>query len=300
MFLEQVINGITLGGIYALIALGYTMVYGILFLINFAHSEIFMSGGYFGLFALLFLQKIPFFQNNVVCLIACVFLFSMVASGLLGVIMERLAYRPLRNAPRLAPLISAIGVSIFLQNLFMLIISSQSLPFEQVFPTNEFFMGSLHISYLQIFIIFIPIFLMFILNIFIKKTKIGKAIRATSQDIEVAQLMGININLIISLVFFIGGSLGGAGGTLFGMYYGNIKYNMGFIPGIKAFTAAVLGGIGNIQGAMFGGYILGILECLGAGYISSMYKDVFAFVILIFVLIFRPTGILGEDVVEKT
>jgi len=299
MIFQQLINGITLGGIYALIALGYTMVYGVLLMINFAHSEIFMAGAFFGFFLLIFFSKISFLQNNLILQLFLAFLISTFLTGILGVIIERFAYRPLRQASRLAPLISAIGVSIFLQNLFMLLVSPQAKPFPEIFPIKNFEFGPLSINSLQIFIIIISIGLMFILQYFIKNTKLGTAIRATSSDLETASLMGINTNSIISLVFFIGAGLGGIAGILVGMYYGSIKYNMGFIYGIKAFTAAVLGGIGNIPGAMLGGYLLGILESLGMAYISSTYKDVFAFGILILVLIFKPTGILGERVQER-
>lgn len=299
MFFQQVLNGVTLGGIYALISLGYTMVYGILFMINFAHSEIFMLGAFFGFYSLLFFSQFSFIQDNLFLQLSLAFFLSIVSSGLVGVTMERCAYRPLRKAGRLVPLISAIGISIFLQNLVMLIISPQSKPFPEIFPAKSWTLGNLSINSLQIFIIVVSLILMFLLQYFINKTKLGCAIRATSADREMATLMGINVNFIISVVFFIGGGLGGAAGVLVGMYYGSIKYNMGFIYGIKAFTCAVLGGIGNIPGAMLGGFTLGILESLGAAYISSAYKDAFAFIILILVLIFKPTGILGERVPEK-
>ncbi len=299
MIFPELVNGITLGGIYALISLGYTMVYGVLLMINFAHSEIVMSGAFFGFFLFIFFLKFAFLQSNLLLTLILVFIISICASGILGAAIERLAYRPLRKANRLTPFISAIGVSIFLQNLFMLTVSPQSKPFPEIFPEKNFQFGAIGISSLQIFIIAISISLMFILEYFVNRTKLGRAIRATSSDIETAKLMGINTNSIISLVFFIGAGLGGVAGILVGAYYGSIKYNMGFTYGIKAFTAAVLGGIGNIPGAMVGGYILGILESLGAAYISSAYKDAFAFIILILVLIFKPTGILGERVQDK-
>jgi len=297
MIPQQLINGITLGGIYALIALGYTMVYGVLFMINFAHSEVFMAGAFFGAF--LFVSFSHPFQNSLFLNLIFTILFSMCLTGILGVLIERFAYRPLRKAGRLAPLISSIGVSIFLQNLFMLVVSPQAKPFPEVFPIKNIQFGRISINSLQIFIISIPVLLMLVLSYFINRTRLGRAIRATSSDRETAGLMGIDTNSIISLVFFIGAALGGIAGILVGMYYGSIKYNMGFIYGIKAFTAAVLGGIGNIPGAMLGGYLLGILESLGTICISSSYKDVFAFVILILVLIFKPTGILGEREEEK-
>lgn len=300
MFLQQVINGVTLGSIYALIALGYTLVYGILLLINFAHSEIFMIGAYFGFFALILLAKIPVVAESPAMLIFLSIFIAMFLTGVLGVIIEYSAYRPLRKAPRLAPLISAIGVSIFLQNLVMILASPESKPFPEIFPAHAYNVTSTaSISSLQIFIVITSIVLMSILNIFISKMKMGKAMRATSQDMETSRLMGIDVNTVISLTFFIGAALGGAAGVLNGMYYGSIKYNMGFIPGVKAFTAAVLGGIGDVRGAMMGGFLLGILECFGAGYISSQYKDVFAFIILIIVLVFRPQGLLGRRIVDK-
>lgn len=302
MFLQQLINGLTLGSIYALIALGYTMVYGILLMINFAHSEIFMCSAYFGYFFYNFFSQINFFGKNPNFAILCVFFMAMLATAFLGVFIERVAYKPLRRAPRLTPLISAIGVSIFLQNLVMLTVSNQSIPYPEIFPVKKFTLYLAEINSLQIFIIFFSIFLMFLLRLFIQYTKLGKAMRAVSQDRETAQLMGINVDLIISLTFFIGAGLGGAAGVLNGMYYGSIKYNMGFLPGIKAFTAAVLGGIGNVTGAMFGGYLLGICEAFGAGYIpgGAEWKDVFAFAILILVLILKPSGILGQRLPERT
>ncbi|MEW6202107.1 MAG: branched-chain amino acid ABC transporter permease [bacterium] len=300
MILQQTINGLTLGSIYALIALGYTLVYGILLLINFAHSEIFMMGAYFGVFALQFFAALHVFQGAPALQILGAIFLAMLGTAVLGVVVEFVAYRPLRHAPRLAPLISAIGVSIFLQNLMMTIVSPEAEPFPDVVPVNIYTVGSgATISSLQIFIIVTSVLLMAVLNLFIQRTKLGKAMRATSQDRETAELMGINVNRVISVTFFIGAALGGAAGVLNGMYYGSVKYNMGFIPGIKAFTAAVLGGIGDVRGAMVGGYMLGILESVGAGYLSSAYKDVFAFVILILVLIFRPQGLLGRKAADK-
>lgn len=298
MFIQQLINGVTLGSIYALIALGYTMVYGILLMINFAHSEIFMVGAFFSLlfFSLQWASSFhPLFQLFVAIFTA------MAGSALLGVLMERTAYKPLRHSSRLAPLISAIGVSIFLQNFVFLFVSNQSLPFPEIFPVNHLQVAGSEINTLQILIIFISIFLMLVLQFFVQKTKLGKAIRATAGDRETAELMGINTNTMISLTFLIGGALGGAAGFLNGLYYGSIKYNMGFLPGIKAFTAAVLGGIGNIPGAMLGGFLIGILESLGAGFIpgGAEWKDIFAFTILILVLLFRPQGLLGEKLPEK-
>lgn len=309
--IQQLVNGVTLGGMYALIALGYTLVYGILLMINFAHSEMFMGGAYVGLFTLKFLSdpawagKIgiggltDFFMGStfgMILMFIIVFAVAGVATGLLGMLTERVAYRPLRNAPRLAPLISAIGVSIFLQNAVLLWVDSKAIPFPDVFPVVSFGYG---INSLKIFIVVTSIVLLICLDTLVSKTKMGKAMRATSQDRDAAGLMGININSVISVTFFIGPALGAVAGVFHGMYYGAVIFNMGFFPGIKSFTAAVLGGIGNLRGAMLGGFALGIVESLAAGFLSTGYKDVVAFVILIIVLIFRPGGILGESVVEK-
>jgi branched-chain amino acid transport system permease protein len=305
------VNGVTLGGMYALIALGYTLVYGIMLMINFAHSEMFMAGAYVGLFTLTGLTNpklvgsgaVAFLTKNgigLVLLFTIVFLVAGIAVGLLGVVIERTAYRPLRNAPRLAPLISAIGVSIFLQNAVLLWVDSKALPFPQVFPVIDLkIYGNASISTLQIFILVSVVLILIVLDTFVGKTRIGKAMRATSQDRDAAGLMGVNINTVIALAFFIGPALGAVAGIFNGMYYGTVNWNMGFLPGIKSFTAAVIGGIGNLRGAMLGGFVLGIIESLAAGFLSTGYKDVVAFVILILVLIFRPGGLLGESVVEK-
>jgi branched-chain amino acid transport system permease protein len=321
--LEQMLNGVTLGGLYALVALGYTLVYGILLMINFAHSELFMVGGYVGLGVLKLLSdpaiaKSPgfafltpaqsFFNSGgfgYVCLIVATFLISAILVGLLGMFIERFAYRPLRHAPRLAPLISAIGVSIFLQNAVLLWVSSKQLPYTKadgiafVPAKTAFSIGGVNISTMQIFIIVTTLVLLVFLDTFVSKTRIGKAMRATSQDREAAGLMGVNINSVIALAFFIGPALGAVAGVFNGMYYGSVKFNMGFIPGIKSFTAAVIGGIGNLRGAMLGGFLLGIVESLASGFISNAYRDVIAFIVLILVLIFRPGGLLGEAVAEK-
>jgi branched-chain amino acid transport system permease protein len=228
-----------------------------------------------------------------------VFILALVGTGALAAFMERTAYRPLRHAPRLAPLISAIGVSIFLQNIIMLTVGAESQSYPQTMQLEQMEFGGIRLNTLQVFIFVLAISLMVILQLFITRTKLGKAMRAVAQNHIVSQLMGINTNTIIAVTFFIGGGLGGVAGVLNGLYYGSIKYNMGFLPGIKAFTAAVLGGIGNIKGAMAGGFILGVLEALAAGYISSEYKDVIAFLVLILVLLFRPTGLFGEEVAEK-
>ncbi len=297
MFFQQLVNGITLGSIYALFALGYTMVYGILLMINFAHSEIFMVGAYLGFWALSLLPV--WVQGWTPGYFTLVFAIAMMGAGLLAVTIERAAYRPLRRASRLAPLISAIGVSIFLQNLIQVTVSAQSQPYPDTFKISHYEFFGVQVNSLQIFIFALAISAMVLLQVFITKTRLGKAMRATAQNHTVSQLMGINVNFIITVTFLIGGALGGLAGVLNGMYYGSIKFNMGFFPGLKAFTAAVVGGIGNIKGAMVGGFLLGIIEALTVGYISSAYKDVILFAVLILVLIFRPSGIFGEEVTEK-
>jgi len=323
VIVQQLINGVTLGGMYALIALGYTLVYGILLMINFAHSEMFMGGAYVGLGVLTILtnegvikavsSKLPFLSFllstrgffvgspiGLFVLFVIVFASAAIVIGFLGVTIERVAYRPLRHAPRLAPLISAIGVSIFLQNAVLLWVDSKAIPYPSVFPVKKLLeFGGASINSLQVLIIVTSIVLLLILDTFVSKTRIGKAMRATSQDREAAGLMGIDINNVIATAFFIGPALGAVAGVFHGMYYGTVIFSMGFIPGIKSFTAAVLGGIGNLRGAMLGGFLLGVVESLGAGFLSTGYKDVIAFAILILVLIFRPGGLLGESVVEK-
>ena len=299
IIIDQIINGLTIGGVYALIALGYTLVYGVLFMINFAHGEIFMFGSFGGFAVLTTFVNSGFAEAHPALSIIAAFLAAMIISSLLGALLERVAYRPLRNAPRLAPLISAIGASIFLQNVMMLIIKARM----QVYPdviTEEFIeIGEVSISYFQIFIIAGSVFLMTGLYLFIQKTKTGKAMRAVAENKEAAALMGIDVNRIILITFVIGSSLAAAAGVMVGIYYTQINHMMGFIPGIKAFTAAVLGGIGNVAGAMLGGYFLGIVEALGVLVMPSEYKDVISFGLLVLVLIFRPRGILGERVSER-
>jgi branched-chain amino acid transport system permease protein len=298
MILQQLVNGLTLGSLYALIALGYTMVYGVLLMINFAHSEIFMCGA----FASCLLLMSPWLQgSSPTVALGIAILGGVIICALMAFLMERFAYRPLRRAGRLTPLISAIGVSIFLQNAAFLFISDQSIAYPQVFQIKHFHVAGTDVNSLQLLILGVAITLMVALHFFVNKTRLGTAIRATAQDAPTASLMGIPVNGIIALTFLIGGALGAVAGALNGMYYGTIKYNMGFVPGLKAFTAAVLGGIGNIPGAMWGGFILGILESLAAGLIpnGAAWKDVVAFSILIIVLLFRPEGLFGRNVRDK-
>ncbi|MCP4667556.1 MAG: branched-chain amino acid ABC transporter permease [Deltaproteobacteria bacterium] len=299
VIVAQLINGLTIGGIYALIALGYTLVYGILFMINFAHGEIFMFGSFGGFAALTYFANSGWADTHPFLSITAAFLAAMAVSSILGALLERIAYRPLRNAPRLAPLISAIGASIFLQNVMMLIIKARMQVYPDVIAEEFVELGWVSISYFQIFIILGSVVLMSGLYFFIQKTRTGKAMRAVAEDREGAALMGIDVNRIIVTTFVAGSSLAAAAGVMVGMYYTQINHMMGFIPGIKAFTAAVLGGIGNVPGAMLGGFFLGLAEAFGVLFMPAEYKDVIAFGLLVLVLIFRPRGILGEVVSER-
>jgi branched-chain amino acid transport system permease protein len=311
---QVVMDGLGLGFMYALIALGYTMVYGVLELINFAHSEIFMVGAFVGVEILLTLKAggvlDPLSPFLVLLLIV---LTGMTVSGLLAVAIERVAYRPLRGAPRLIPLISAIGVSFFLQDAVRLFESLWRNAFYLTYPSFPLFNKRIELgetvdfSVKSILVVLASLLMLVALQFLVNRTKLGKAIRAVAEDQPTASLMGINVNRIISLTFLIGGAMGGAAGVLFGIQYNTVNPFTGFIPGIKAFTAAVLGGIGNIPGAMVGGLVLGLLEAFAASYLSlftggafgAEYKDIFAFSILILILIFRPKGILGEIVRER-
>ena len=288
-FLQQLINGISLGSIYALIALGYTMIYGILKLINFAHGDIYMLGAYFGfvattMFGFSFLPAI---------------LFAMACAAVAGIIIERIAYRPMRNAPRIAILITAIGVSFLLEYGMMLIATPQPRTFPAVFSADVYHLGPLVVNSQQVVILVSAIILMAVLTYIVQYTKIGKAMRAVSFDTDAARLMGINIDRVISATFALGSALAAAGGVLVGIYYNSIDPLMGMVPGIKAFVAAVLGGIGIIPGAMVGGIILGVVEAMVSGFISSTFRDAAAFGILIIILLNNPAGIFGKNVREK-
>lgn len=306
IFVQQLINGLIVGSIYALIALGYTMVYGILGLINFAHGEIVMIGAMVTISCLHVLTgagiDLPGFA-----LVGMSLLMAIPVCAVLGFTIERVAYRPLRNAPRLAPLITAIGVSIVLQNLAMMIWGRQYVAFPSVLPETPHQILGASITSLQILIIVLAALIMGGLVLLVNRSKLGRAMRATAQNPQVAQLMGVNINYIISMTFVIGSCLGAVAGVMVAANYGQAHAYMGFILGLKAFSAAVLGGIGSLTGAMLGGLLLGIIEALGAGYISdltggvlgSQYQDVFAFMVLIIVLVFRPSGLMGEKVAER-
>jgi branched-chain amino acid transport system permease protein len=331
-FAEQIINGLTVGSFYAMIALGYSMVYGVLTMINFAHGEIFMIGSYVGLYTINRLIDIGFYDSNRVLAVVITFIAGTIGAAITGVTVERLAYRPLRRAARLAPLISAIGMSIFLQELVRLLpkmgeaITGISIGGSTIFPesfqdgvvgflddfggarvktypgvfgTGGFHLGEIYITYGRVIVLVIAVATMIALFFLVRRSRLGKAMRAVSENKDIAALMGIDVNQIISRTFLIGSALAGIAGVLMGMFYLQIRPTMGFVPGIKAFTAAVLGGIGNIPGAMLGGYALGLSEVIGVQFLPAVYKDVVSFSILVLILIFKPTGILGEGLTEK-
>ena len=287
--LQQLINGVSLGSIYALIALGYTMIYGIIKLINFAHGDIYMVGAYIGFFAI---TKTNFS-------IVPAILISMVVTGLLGMLVEKLAYKPLRHAPRISVLITAIGVSFFLEYTSMYFVSPTPRTFPAVFDSVAINIGPLVINGQQMLILGLTCVLMVLLTYIVQKTKIGKAMRAASFDTETAQLMGIDSDRVISITFGIGSALAAVAGVLVGVYYNSIDPLMGIMPGLKAFVAAVLGGIGILPGAVAGGIILGVVEALVSGFLSSTFRDAAAFAILILVLLFKPSGLFGKNTREK-
>ncbi|MCW1965366.1 branched-chain amino acid ABC transporter permease [Polynucleobacter sp.] len=308
IFLQQIVNGLVLGSIYALIALGYTMVYGVLGIINFAHGEVLMIGAMVSLSLLRLIMGMTADLPGWLTLLIVLPLTMAFCAGL-SYWIERIAYRPLRNAPRLAPLISAIGMSILLQTIAMLIWSRNPMTYPQLLPSNPIELGSTGatITGKEIVIIVTALIVMCGLLFLVEKTKLGRAMRATAEQTQIASLMGVNPNRVISITFMLGGALAGLAGVMIASNYGNVHFYMGFIPGLKAFTAAVLGGIGNLQGAMLGGLLLGLIESLGAGYIGELtggvfgsnYQDIFAFLVLILVLVLRPTGLLGEKVSDR-
>jgi branched-chain amino acid transport system permease protein len=300
LFLQQLVNGLSLGGIYALIALGYTMVYGIIELINFAHGDVYTLGTFFSL-AILGLLGVTGIVSGpaLIVVVVAAMLGAMILCGLLGVIIERFAYRRLRTAPRLAPLITAIGVSFILENVMQYWRGPSPIPFPQVMPNPELAFGAVTIQAKQMIVIALAVVLMIVLQAFVMNTRLGKAMRATAQDREAAQLMGIDINTTIALTFLIGSALAGAAGFVSGIYYGSTWFFNGFSAGLKAFTAAVLGGIGNLAGAMLGGFVIGLVEALTTQFISDQWSNVVVFSVLVLVLIFRPSGLLGEALPNK-
>ncbi|NLT95829.1 MAG: branched-chain amino acid ABC transporter permease [Clostridia bacterium] len=288
-FLQQMVNGISLGSIYALIALGYTMVYGIIKLINFAHGDVYMIGAYIG-FAATTYGHLGFFPA---------LLLSMGLCSILGIVIEKVAYKPLRESSRIAVLITAIGVSLLLEYVMMFFVGAEVRSYPKVLTNKMFHIGNVVINTQQIYILFTAIILMILLQFIVQKTKTGKAMRAVSIDKDAAQLMGIKVDKTISYTFALGSALAGAAGILVGLYYNSIDPLMGIMPGLKAFVAAVFGGIGSIPGAMIGGLAIGIMETFVSGYGYSMYRDAAVFVFLILILLFKPSGLLGKNTREK-
>jgi branched-chain amino acid transport system permease protein len=296
-FLELFVGGLTRGSIYALIALGYTMVYGIIELINFAHGEIYMIGAFT---ALIIASVLAMAGMSGLSILVLASVIAVLYSACYGFTVEKIAYKPLRQAPRLSPLISAIGMSIFLQNYVLLAQTSDFLPFPSLLPDLDFLKPYIpFIGPTELIIVLVTAMIMVLLTLLIKFTKMGKAMRATAQDRDMAMLVGVNVNRVISSTFIIGSALAAIGGVLIASHIGRINFYIGFIAGIKAFAAAVLGGIGSIPGAVLGALILGWTESFATGYISSDYEDVFAFALLVLILIFRPAGLLGRSTIQK-
>ncbi len=303
-FLQQLINGLTLGAIYGLIAIGYTMVYGIIGMINFAHGEIFMIGAFLAMIAiLLFGVTGSWVPLALIVVLLLVMVLSMLLTAVYGWTLERVAYRPLRGSPRLAALITAIGMSIFLQNYVQLLQSARIKPLQPIITGGVEILRKgdyvVSISYMQMIIVVAMLVLMGIFSQVISRTALGRAQRACEQDRDMAALIGVNVDRTISLTFVMGAALASVAGMMFLLYYGVIDFFVGFLAGIKAFTAAVLGGIGSLPGAMLGGILIGLIEAFWSGYFTVEYKDVAAFSILVLVLIFRPTGLLGKPDIEK-
>jgi branched-chain amino acid transport system permease protein len=288
MFLQQLINGLMLGSVYALIALGYTMVYGVMKFINFAHGDVYMWGAFFGL--MLAHYTGPHFL--------VVLPLTMLLTGLLGMAVERVAYRPLRKAPRLVVTTSAIGMSIVLSNLALIVMGSETFPMPKILPERVYHIGNALVNTTQILVLVTALVLMAVLYWFVNRSRYGKAIRAASEDRETAGLMGISMDQVSSVTFFVGSAMGGAAGLLVGIYYNAVYSTMGFTAGLKAFTAAILGGIGSIPGAMVGGIILGLVENFGASVMSN-YRDGIAFAVMILVLLFRPGGLFNANIYQK-
>ncbi|HID02147.1 MAG TPA: branched-chain amino acid ABC transporter permease [Desulfobacterales bacterium] len=298
IILQQLANGLIMGSFYALVALGYTMVYGIIKLLNFAHGDLYMVGGFVGF---LILSAISGVLGESWTAIVCSMVLSMLAVGLFGVIIQRVAYRPMLTAPRLSILITALAVSMILSNGVMSITDGEYMAFSTDLGFDGLDFGNVFISYTQLALVISATVLMLVLYFFVNKTLYGKAMQAIAIDQDACKLMGINVNRIIALTFFIGSSLAAAAGVMAGVYYGSLHFSMGFVIGLKAFTAAVIGGIGSIPGAMLGGLLLGLLEAFGTQipFIGSEWKDVFSFGLLILLLILKPTGILGKTEIER-
>jgi branched-chain amino acid transport system permease protein len=301
-FLQQVVNGLTTGSLYALIALGYTMVYGVLKLLNFAHGDVYMIGAFIGYFVIQWFGGSAGLSIPVPLLLLIMFLLAGVGCGLLGVAIERFAYRPLRDAPRIAPLITALGVSFFLENSVLLLFGAQT----RIYNTSDFIsfgtgihVGALDIDIVRILVIGLSVILMFALRVLVQRTTLGKSMRAVATDREAAEMLGIDVDRTIAMTFFLGSALAGAAGVMAGLVFNQVFNLLGFTAGLKAFTAAVIGGIGSIAGAMLGGILIGLAESFTTGYISSTYQNLIVFGILIVVMLVRPAGLLGRAPLQK-
>ncbi|HEX6702947.1 MAG TPA: branched-chain amino acid ABC transporter permease [Gaiellaceae bacterium] len=303
LFFDLTVSGLTLGSLYALIALGYSMVYGILKLLNFAHGDVYMIGAFIGWFALHGLGGPISPDVGAWIVTVLMFLAAMVGCGVLGVVIERFAYRPLRNAPRIAPLISALGVSFFLQNSALLLFGAAFRDYDSfdLIGSRTRHVGQVYYATPQILTVCGAIALMVVLTLIVARTTVGKAMRATSFDREAAAMMGIDVDRVISVTFFLGSALAGAAGVMFGLVFGQIYHYMGFIAGLKGFTAAVIGGIGSIPGAMLGGLVVGLLESYATGYLpqGSTFQNLYVFAVLIAVILVRPSGLLGRAAIQK-
>jgi branched-chain amino acid transport system permease protein len=300
VYLQQFINGLTIGSVYALIALGYTMVYGVLEMINFAHGDVYMVGSFLGLLVLALMgPSASLVGGSVAMILALTLLGAMAGCAILGIGIERIAYRPVRGTSRLGPLIAALGVSLFLQNAAMLIVGTRPKAFPGLVEKHLYHVAGAVFTNLQVLILGASLGLMLLLDQFVRRARWGRAMRAVAQDAEAAGFMGVEVNTVVMLTFLIGSVLAAGAGIMVGLYYGIVDFFMGYIAGLKAFTAAVLGGIGNLRGAMLGGLLLGLAESFGAGFIGAQWRDVIAFGVLITVLVFRPGGLLGEQLPEK-
>jgi branched-chain amino acid transport system permease protein len=301
-FLQQLINGLTLGGVYALIALGYTLVYGVLQILNFAHGDVYMVGAFIGYFVMIASGGPAASAIPMPLMIFLMFAVSMLGTGVLGIVIERFAYRPLRNSSRIAPLISALGVSILLQNAALLIFGStvRSYDTSSFIPsTAGFAVGDVTVDAIRLMVLILSLILMFALGRWVNKTQVGRAMRAIAVDKDAAVMMGIDIDKVIRWTFFVSAALAGAAGIMNGLLLRGVSNGMGFIPGLKGFTAAVLGGIGSIPGAMLGGLLLGVVEAMTQGYLSTNFSDTYTFILLIAIMLIRPNGLLGKKMIRK-
>ena len=301
-FAQQLVNGLTLGGVYALIALGYTLVYGVLQILNFAHGDVYMIGAFLGYFVEIALGGPAHSRVPVPVMIFIMFAVSIIGTGLVGMVIERFAYRPLRKSTRIAPLISALGVSILLQNAALLLFSANVRTYDTstfIPSTLGFSLGNVTIDSVRLFVLILALLLMFALSRWVNKTQVGRAMRAIAVDRDAAVMMGIDIDRVIRWTFFVSAALAGAAGVMNGLMLRGVSSGMGFVPGLKGFTAAVIGGIGSIPGAMFGGLLLGIVESLTQGYLSTNFSDFYTFVLLIAVMLLRPNGLFGKKAIVK-